>query len=150
MTRDHTAALAELEQICFSRPWSRKALEEEIQNPDACFFTAVERKAVLGYGGMHCACGECYVDNIAVIPERRREGIGTALLRALLWEAQRRGGEFLSLEVRPSNVQAVKLYTDLGFREAGRRKDFYDSPREDGLIMTKFFERAGIHADFGD
>ncbi len=137
MTKEHTAALAELERLCFSHPWSRKALEEEIQNPDACFFTAVEGNAVLGYAGMHCPRGDCYMDNIAVFPEHRGKGVATALLNALIGEAARRGGEFLSLEVRPSNTGAVRLYEKLGFREEGRRKSFYAAPVEDGLILTK-------------
>lgn len=139
MTRDHTAALAELEQVCFSQPWSQKALEEEIQNPDACFFTAVEGEAVLGYAGMHCPCEDCYMDNIAVFPEYRNRGVAAALLEALLEEAKRRGGEFLSLEVRPSNTGAVRLYGKLGFRQEGRRKSFYTDPQEDALLLTKRF-----------
>lgn len=139
MTEEHTAALAELETLCFSRPWSQGALEEEIGNPDACFFVALEGETVLGYAGMHCAWGECYMDDIAVFPEHRGKGIATALLNALLEEAGRRGGEFLSLEVRPSNTGAVRLYEKLGFREEGRRKNFYADPLEDGLILTKRF-----------
>lgn len=137
MKKEHTAVLAELETLCFSRPWSQRALEEEIENASACFFTAVEGEAVLGYAGMHCAWGECYMDNIAVFPEYRGKGAATALLNALLGEAGRRGGEFLSLEVRPSNTAAVRLYEKLGFREEGRRKNFYADPVEDGLILTK-------------
>lgn len=137
MTKEHTAALAELEALCFSRPWSQKALEEELQNPDACFLTAIEGEAVLGYAGMHCPWGDCYMDNIAVFPEYRGQGAATALLNALLEEARHRGGEFLSLEVRPSNIGAVRLYHKLGFREEGRRKNFYADPPEDGLILTK-------------
>lgn len=141
MTKEHTAALAELEALCFSRPWSQKALEEETGNPDACFFTAVEGENILGYAGMHCACGECYMDNIAVFPEHQNRGVASALMEALLQEAKRRGGEFLSLEVRPSNTVAVRLYEKLGFREEGRRKNFYAAPSEDGLILTKRLSR---------
>jgi len=137
MKKEHTAVLAELEALCFSRPWSQRSLEEETENPGACFFTAVEGEVVLGYGGMHCAWGECYMDNIAVFPEYRGKGVATALLNALFGEAGRRGGEFLSLEVRPSNTAAVRLYEKLGFREEGRRKNFYANPLEDGLILTK-------------
>lgn len=139
MTKEHTETLSELERLCFSRPWSREALDEEVENPGACFFTAVEDGKPLGYGGMHCSCGECYMDNIAVFPEYRRRGAATALLTALEREARARGGEFLSLEVRPSNWQAVELYRKLGFEEAGRRKGFYTEPVEDALILTKRF-----------
>lgn len=141
MKAEHTAALAELEQLCFSRPWSREALLEELDNPAAVFLTAVEGGTVLGYAGMHCACGECYLDNIVVFPAHRRRGAAKALLLALEEAASRRDGEFLSLEVRCSNREAIALYRGLGFQEAGRRKDFYTAPREDGLIFTKMLSR---------
>ncbi len=137
MTEEHTARLAELERLCFSRPWSREGLEAELGNPAAVFYVALSGEEIAGYAGMHCAAGECYLDNVAVFPKFRRRGAATALLNALLEETARRGGEFLSLEVRPSNLEAVGLYRRFGFREEGRRKDFYAEPREDALIMTK-------------
>lgn len=139
MEQGHTEILAELEKLCFARPWSRRALEDEVRNPNAYFVTAVENGCVLGYGGMHCSCGECYADNIAVFGHHRKKGVGTAIVNALIEEAKRRGGEFLSLEVRPSNTAAVGLYTRLGFQEEGRRRNFYSQPAEDALILTKRF-----------
>ncbi len=139
MVKEDTPILAELERQCFSRPWSQKALEEELTNPNAVFYVARRDGRVAGYAGMHCVAGECYMDNVAVFPEFRRQGAAAALLNALVEEAQRRGGEFLSLEVRPSNVQAVKLYAGIGFREEGRRRNFYSSPTEDALLLTKRF-----------
>ena len=139
MKREHCEILSELEKLCFAHPWSQKALEDEVHNPNACFLTAVDDDKVLGYGGMHCSHGECYVDNIAVFGHHRRKGVGTALVEALAQEAQRRGGEFLSLEVRPSNRAAVALYTKLGFVEEGRRRGFYTDPTEDALILTRRF-----------
>ena len=88
---------------------------------------------------MHCAWGECYLDNIAVFPEHRRQGVAKALLLELENRAKRRNGEFLSLEVRASNREAIALYQAMGFQEAGRRKNFYTAPQEDGLIFTKYF-----------
>ena len=145
MKKEHTEKLAELEKLCFSRPWSEEALLEELTNPVAAFFTATEgepegEEKILGYAGMHCPGGECYLDNLAVFPQHRRQGVGKALLRALEEEAKCRGGTFLSLEVRASNESAISLYRSMGFQEAGRRKNFYTDPQEDALILTKFFE----------
>ena len=137
MEERHLDDLARLERLCFSRPWSRQALKEELTNPAACFLVGEEAGEVLGYAGMHCAAGECYVDNVAVFPEARRQGVGRKLVEALLQAAAARGGEFLSLEVRPSNLEALALYRGLGFREVGRRRRFYDDPVEDGLLLTK-------------
>lgn len=67
---------AALERACFPRPWSREALEEELYNPAACFLVAAEGDRVLGYGGMHCAAGECYVDNSPWTPACRPAGGG--------------------------------------------------------------------------
>ena len=137
MEERHLDDLARLERLCFSRPWSRQALKEELTNPAVCFLVGEEAGEVLGYAGMHCAAGECYVDNVAVFPEARRQGVGRKLMEALLQAAAARGGEFLSLEVRPSNLEALALYRGLGFREVGRRRRFYDDPVEDGLLLTK-------------
>ena len=141
MEERHLDDLARLELLCFSRPWSRQALKEELTNPAACFLVGEEAGEVLGYAGMHCAAGECYVDNVAVFPEARRQGVGRKLMEALLQAAAARGGEFLSLEVRPSNLEALSLYRGLGFREVGRRRRFYDDPVEDGLLLTKDLEK---------
>ena len=139
MTREHTELLAELEKLCFTRPWSQKALLDEVDNPNAYFVTAVDGDIVLGYGGMHCACKEYYMDNVAVFGHHRRKGVGSAIVEALAAEAKRRGGEFISLEVRPSNAQALRLYTRLGFAEEGRRRNFYSNPTEDALLLTRRF-----------
>ena len=141
MEERHLDDLARLERLCFSRPWSRQALKEELTNPATCFLVGEEAGEVLGYAGMHCAAGECYVDNVAVFPEARRQGVGRKLMEALLQAAAARGGEFLSLEVRPSNLEALALYRGLGFREVGRRRRFYDDPVEDGLLLTKDLEK---------
>ena len=138
MDNTHTESLADLEKLCFSNPWSKKSLDNQIESPIAYFITAVEDTAILGYGGMHCVAGECYIDNIAVYKHRRNKGTGTAIIAALEQEARRRKSDFISLEVRPSN-KAVALYMRLGFVEEGRRKNFYSDPTEDALILTKRF-----------
>lgn len=143
MEEGHLDSLAALEALCFPQPWGRGALAEELANGGACFLVCMEGDEVLGYGGMHTALDEAYVDNIAVFPQHRGRGVGAAILAALAAAAQARGGAFLSLEVRPSNQAAVALYKKAGFTEAGRRKNFYARPAEDGLILTKFFPAEG-------
>lgn len=139
MTAAHTVRLAELERLCFSEPWSEKALAEEIGNPAAYFVTAVEDGEILGYGGMHTVLGESYIDNIAVFPEYRGQGAGRAVTQALTKKAREANGVFITLEVRASNTPAITLYTTLGFEKAGVRKRFYTEPEEDALIMTLSF-----------
>ena len=140
MRAEHTPKIAELEKLCFSEPWSESALNEEIHNPDAVFITALIGDEIAGYGGMHTPWGDCYIDNIAVFPSFRKMGVGDAIVKALCKKAETLG-EFISLEVRTSNTNAISLYEKNGFIKAGVRKNFYSDPREDGLILTKTFER---------
>jgi ribosomal-protein-alanine N-acetyltransferase len=146
----HLDALAELERICFAEPWTRGGLEAELSSGTAVFLVAECGSETAGYGGMHCVCGECYVDNIAVFPKFRRRGVGRMLTQGLIDRARGRGAEFFSLEVRPSNLAAVALYRSLGLKETGRRKNFYRNPSEDALILTRYFHdknEGGIQND---
>lgn len=141
MTRQHTAQVALIEKECFSVPWSEKSLIEETDNEVARFFVCVDGEDVVGYAGMHLMSGEGYIDNIAVKPSYQRQKIGSALLERLILTASRENAEFISLEVRKSNDAAKALYEKFGFVSVGTRKNFYDMPTEDAVIMTKTFFR---------
>lgn len=137
MTAAHVAELARLEQLCFSEPWSEAGLAAELDNETAFFRVAEDAEGnVLGYVGMHCVAGECYIDNVAVFPRARRRGAASALLADLVAWAKQNDCAFVTLEVRPSNAGAIALYEKFGFAEAGRRRRFYRNPEEDGLILT--------------
>lgn len=139
MDRGHIKEIAQIERQCFSMPWSESALEEELFNPQASFIVAQRADgAVLGYAGLHVAADEGYIDNIAVRSDYRRQGIADDLLDVFV----RFGAvnlAFLTLEVRPSNQAAIDLYFKHGFAQVGRRKDYYENPREDAIIMTLEF-----------
>ena len=133
----HLDEAARLETLCFSRPWSRQALAEELENPTAFFLAAEDDTGeLLGYAGMHVVCGEGYIDNVAVFPQARRRGVGRLLVQSLVQWLREHEGFFLTLEVRPSNEPAISLYGSLGFEEVGRRPRFYECPTEDALLMT--------------
>ena len=85
------------------------------------------------------AADEGYITNVAVFPPYRRRGVAGKLLDVFLRFARANHLAFLTLEVRPSNAAAIALYTRFGFREAGRRWNYYDLPREDALILTRTF-----------
>lgn len=139
MKEEHISSVAQLEKECFSVPWSENALREEINNPVSRFFVCLSDGRVVGYGGIHIMSGECYVDNIAVSMSHRRQNIGAILTRTLIETAQEEKAEFISLEVRKSNTPAISLYEKFGFMPVGVRKNFYDKPTEDAVIMTKMF-----------
>ncbi|MGM9579503.1 MAG: ribosomal protein S18-alanine N-acetyltransferase [Evtepia sp.] len=139
MDRSHLAGVAELERMCFSAPWSEAMLEEELYNDTASFIVAEgEDGQVLGYAGLHVILDEGYIDNVAVRPVCRRQGIADRLLDVFCRFGQANLA-FLTLEVRPSNTAAVALYEKHGFQEAGRRKDYYENPKEDALLLTREF-----------
>ena len=142
MTADHLDALEQLERTCFSRPWSRKMLAEELDNECAAFLVAEDAATgqVIGYAGLLVAADEGYITNVAVFPEQRRRGIAGQLLQVFLNFAQANHLAFLTLEVRPSNAAAIALYQGFDFQEAGRRKNYYDLHKEDALILTRRFD----------
>jgi len=143
MRQAHLEALAEIEQLSFSKPWSFEALRAELGNETAHFFAAEARGSAIGYIGLHTVCGEGYIANIAVHPGYRRKGIARTLLEHVKEYARQNSLSFLTLEVRPGNEPAVALYRSEGFLEAGRRRDFYSNPREDALILTLKMEQVG-------
>ena len=140
MAAEHLDRLEQLERMCFSRPWSKKMLAEELDNQCAAFLVAVEpetEKAV-GYAGLLVVADEGYITNVAVDPSCRRQGVA-ALLQVFDNFAKGNHLAFLTLEVRPSNAAAIALYEGFGFREVGRRRNYYDLPKEDALILTKYY-----------
>lgn len=142
MNADHLDEIAALERVCFSRPWSRNMLAEELENQCAAFLVAEDSVSgrVLGYAGLMVVADEGYITNVAVFPEYRRQGIAAQILQVFLQFAEANRLAFLTLEVRPSNAAAIALYQGFGFEEVGRRKNYYDLPKEDALILTKYFE----------
>ena len=144
MTADHLDEVAELERVCFTTPWSRNMLAEELDNYLSAFLVALDdNDKVAGYAGLQAALDEGYITNVAVRPDCRRQGIAGKLLQVFLDFAKGNHLAFLSLEVRASNYDAIALYGSRGFRSVGRRKNYYEHPREDAIIMTKEFEHHG-------
>ena len=143
MNGDHLDQIERLERLCFSRPWNRRMLAEELENQCAAFLVAEEADtgAVLGYAGLLVVADEGYITNVAVFPEYRRCGIAAGILEVYLNFAQANGLAFLTLEVRPTNEAAIALYRRFGFEEVGRRRNYYDLPKEDALILTRYFDK---------
>ena len=141
MTADHLDEVAELERICFSVPWSRNMLAEELDNLLSAFLVALEEGGrVVGDAGVQIILDEGYITNVAVRPECRRQGIAAKLLQVFLDFAKANRLAFLTLEVRASNYDAIALYGSRGFRSVGRRKNYYEHPKEDAIIMTLEFD----------
>ena len=143
MTADHLDEIAALERACFSRPWTKEMLKEELDNACAAFLVAEDNGKVVGYAGLQVVLDEGYIANVAVFPEYRRQGIAGKLLQVFMDFAEANRLAFLTLEVRASNQAAIALYESRGFLEVGRRKNYYEHPKEDAIIMTKEYTHDG-------
>ena len=137
MERTHVAAVAALEGETFSAPWSQSSIEGELRNPLSLWLVALDGAQVVGYVGSQTVLGEADMMNLAVATSHRRQGIGMALVTALVSALQAREATSLTLEVRASNEAAIGLYQQAGFAQVGRRPRYYTKPTEDALILRK-------------
>ena len=119
----------------FSRPWSEEAFAQAMQQ-NTLFIVALKSNTIVGYCGMYCSFEEGEITNVAVMPAEHHQGIGRAMMKHLLGQARGIGITRIVLEVRVSNDNAVHLYSSLGFKNCGIRKNLYEMPREDGMIMV--------------
>jgi len=137
LCREDLDQVSEIETECFSIPWSKKALEEVLDNPRAYYITAKEEGNVIGYCGAYVILDEGDINQVAVTSAYRGQGVGRKMMQALLERLEQAGAKAVTLEVRVGNRPAIALYETLGFQTEGIRKNFYDKPVEDALIMWK-------------
>lgn len=131
--------IAEIEAQCFSTPWSEQAITDSVKNGTE-FFIFEKNFSVAGYVSLNTVLDEGYINNIAALENFRRQGIGARLLKRVDAFAKEKSLSFVTLEVRESNTAAIALYAAAGYEKAGIRKGFYEAPRENALIMTKYYK----------
>lgn len=139
------AALARLETASFSHPWTEAQIADEIAHAGPGMVLVLEGwtdgadpgAAIRAYGAFRLVLDEVLVMNVAVAPGQRRRGLGSWLLAFALARASRAGARRALLEVRAGNQEALALYASLGFREIGRRRDYYRDPAEDALVLGR-------------
>lgn len=129
--------VAEIEKASFSKPWSYRAFKKALDMSNYIYVVGVANREVLGYGGVYCVLNEANITNVAVKDKIRNRGIGYGILVGLIEEVKKAGMDSITLEVRESNNAAIHLYEQLGFESVGIRKDFYDKPNENAVIMWK-------------
>lgn len=140
MTAAHIRVLAEIEQACFSTPWSEAALAEELSNQTAHFFVAEREDGTpVGYVGLQVVGDEGFFTNVAVHPDARRQGVADALLKTLTAFGAAHKLYRLTLEVRVSNAAAVALYEKHGYVRDGIRPAFYRAPAEDAAVYSLYY-----------
>ena len=137
MEEEDLDQVAELEGRIFSMPWSRKAFQDSIALAHTLFVVAERDGRILGYCGCYQMLEEAEITNVAVAEAFRKQGIGRGMLEKLMSLGQERGAFAYTLEVRAGNLAAQRLYESLGFESLGIRKNFYEKPAEDAVIMWR-------------
>lgn len=144
MTLSDVDAVHQIETASFHTPWTRQDFVEEMTvHPFARYMVAEEDGEVIAYAGAWLVPGDDsltevdgHITNVAVRPDRRGRGVGEAVLRALMQVSANLGADYLTLEVRRSNLPAQGLYHKLGFVDLGIRKRYYEDNGEDALLLV--------------
>lgn len=126
-----------LEEASFSSPWSLKSFADALQKDYYFFAVAVVENEIIAQAGLTISFDEADVSNVAVKENQRRQGIAHHLMEYLLKQGEERGVNAFTLEVREHNLPAIALYHDFGFCDEGIRKNFYQNPTENAIIMWK-------------
>ncbi|HUG36359.1 MAG TPA: ribosomal protein S18-alanine N-acetyltransferase [Candidatus Limnocylindrales bacterium] len=137
MTRADVDVVVGIESDAFSSPWSAETFSSLLERPGLELLVLEhEEEGVIGYAVLWCIIDQGELANVALTPRMRGRGLGRHLLGCVMDLARERGIETIFLEVRASNERAHELYRGFGFSDVGRRKAYYDHPREDALIMA--------------
>lgn len=129
-------AVLHLDQLSFSRPWSREAYLEELgENQLARYIGFFAGERLIAFAGYWLIVDEAHIVNVAVHPDYRRQGWGELLMRRLITLCLSEGAARMTLEVRRQNQAGCRLYGKLGFKTEGLRPGYYDEPPDDALIM---------------
>ena len=131
--------LLAVEQASFLNPWTRDMYVAELRNPEVSYLLVAKDSAgrVVGFCGFWRVVDEIHINNLAVLPEYRRQGIASMILGRVFAEGRRAGAGRATLEVRRSNEIARRLYERFGFTVAGVRRGYYRNPDEDALVLWR-------------
>lgn len=138
MVQADADGVARVEAACMPVPWSRQSFWEEASHTDAHYLLAVDTEKddlIVAYAGCWVLANEGHITNVAVEPSYQGIGLGRRLMEELIAYVKRLGVDSMTLEVRPSNVRAIGLYTSLGFKSVGQRPKYYTNPVEAAEIM---------------
>lgn len=139
MVKSDIDKVMEIEYLSFSVPWSFESFVMEVtKNRCAHYIVAEVDGKVAGYGGFWVVVDEGHITNIAVHPDFRGQGVGSAIVEGLIELAKTKGITSMTLEVRESNLVAQLLYKKYGFKPVGKRKGYYQDNNEDAVIMWKY------------
>jgi ribosomal-protein-alanine N-acetyltransferase len=128
-----------IEDASFTNPWTREMYLAELENTGVsyCFLARDHDRRIVGFCSVWRVVDELHINNLAIIPASRRQGVATALLRHVLREGARLGAVRATLEVRQSNEPARILYERFGFSVTGIRRAYYSKPVEDAIVLSR-------------
>lgn len=137
MTLDDIESVFEIEKSIFSIPWSKKSFESSISSKDTIYIVTTIDEKIVGYLGIYILGDQSDISNVCVHKDYRRMHIAEVMLSYIFDRAKSNNVKEITLEVRESNVAAISLYEKMGFKEIGIRKNYYQKPLENGLLMWK-------------
>ena len=138
MKKTDLQEVVRIEKENFSLPWSEQGFADSMGQENTCFLSACKNGSIVGYCGYLQVLDEADITNVSVDAASRRDGVGESMLQELMRRGAQKGIKAFTLEVRESNLAAISLYQKLGFASAGIRKNFYDAPKENAVIMWKY------------
>ena len=130
--------MAEMEKLCFSDPWSEDLMRADVvsNNDISTYIVAEQEGEIVGYLGIWTVMDECQINNVAVHPRMRRQGIGALLVSTVLSATEEAGITYWTLEVRENNQEAIALYEKMGFKIIAKREKYYDDG-EAAYVMAR-------------
>jgi ribosomal-protein-alanine N-acetyltransferase len=137
LTRADVDDVVALEEAAFTNPWTKAMYLAELENAGVsyCFLARDNSRRAVGFCSFWQVLDELHINNLAVLPELRRSGIGSLLLAFVLKQGAELGARRATLEVRRSNLAARMLYERFGFTVSGVRPNYYSKPVEDALVL---------------
>lgn len=138
MTADDLNSVCRMEKLYFRSPWSINSFLAELNAPYSNSYILEKGSKIIGYAVAWFLEGEFHLANFAIDEKFRKQGYGLDFVKQLLDLARRKNCQYAFLEVRESNIPAIKLYEKLGFKIVGKRKNYYQAENEDALLMSCF------------
>jgi [ribosomal protein S18]-alanine N-acetyltransferase len=136
----HIPYVMHIESEAYPEPWTYNMFRQELDNENSYFCVVFSSDTLIGYGGFWLMVDEAHITRVTIVPELRGRGMAKILMVHLLQAAAERGAVVARLEVRESNLPALRLYENMGFIREGRRKAYYQNSNEDAIVMMKPME----------
>lgn len=137
MTKNHINDILVIDKNSFSVPWTKSMFMEELNDYNKFYYVIKYDNINVGYIGFWHILDEAHITNVCIDPMYRKKGLASILLNEVIKKCINIDIMSITLEVRESNESAIKLYSKFGFKDEGKRKNFYKNPKEDALIMWK-------------